>query len=53
MPKAAVVSAVVAAIVTAAAFVLNPSPEQHRMTIKETIAERSRLAGAFFLAAFF
>jgi hypothetical protein len=46
MAKTAIVSAVVAAAVTAAAFGLNPSPEQHRTRIKEAIAERSPLAGA-------
>ena len=45
MAKATVVSAVVAAAVTAAAFLLNPSPEQHRTRIKEAIAERNQLAG--------
>lgn len=51
MAKAVVVSAVMAAAVTAAAFVLNPSPEQHRAKIKEAIAERSPLAGALGLGA--
>jgi hypothetical protein len=43
--KATVVSALVAAAVTAAAFLLNPSAEQHRVKIKAAIAERSPLAG--------
>ena len=51
MPKATVVSAALAAAVTAAAFVLNPSPEQHRTKIKEAIAERSPLAGALGIGA--
>lgn len=51
MTKPAVVSAVVAAAVTAAAFLLNPSPEQHRTRIKEAIAERSPLAGALGIGA--
>jgi hypothetical protein len=51
MTKAAVVSAVVAAAVTAAAFLLNPTPEQHRTRIKEAIAERSPLAGALGIGA--
>lgn len=51
MVKAAVISAVVAAAVTAAAFVLNPSPEQHRAKIKEAIAERNPLAGALGIGA--
>ncbi len=46
MSKAPVISAVVAGAVVAAAFVSNPSPEQHRARIKEAIAERSPLAGA-------
>lgn len=51
MAKAAVVSAVVAAAVTAAGFLLNPSPEQHRARIKEAIAERSPIAGALGIGA--
>ena len=51
MPKAAAVSAVIAAAVTAGAFLLNPSPEQHRTKIKEAIAERSPLAGALGIGA--
>lgn len=51
MPKAATVSALLAAAVTAAAFVLNPSPETHREKIRETIAERSPVAGALGLGA--
>lgn len=46
MAKAIVVSAGLAAAVTAAAFVFNPSPEQHRAKIRAVIAERSPLAGA-------
>jgi hypothetical protein len=52
MAKTAVVSAIVAAAVTAAAFELNPSPEQHRDRIKQAIAERSPLAGALGIGAF-
>jgi hypothetical protein len=51
MPKTGVVSAVVAAAVTAAAFVLNPSADRHRAEIKATVAERSPLAGALGLGA--
>ncbi len=51
MSKAPIVSAVVAAAVTAAAFLLNPSPERHRARIKESIAERSPLAGALGMGA--
>ena len=46
MVKTVVVSAGVAAAVTAAAFLLNPSPEQHRAKIKAVISERSPIAGA-------
>ena len=46
MPKTAVVAAV-----TTAAFVFNPSPEQHRAEIRETIAERSPIAGALGVGA--
>ena len=45
------VSAVVAAAVVAAAFVLNPSPERHREKIKQAIAERSPLAGLLGIGA--
>ncbi len=51
MTKAAITSAVVASAVTAAAFLFNPSPEQHRARIKEVIAERSPLAGAVGIGA--
>jgi hypothetical protein len=51
MPKTAVISAIVAAAVTAAAVALNPSPERHRLKIKEAIAERSPLAGALGIGA--
>ena len=51
MAKAVVVSAVLAAAATAAAFLLNPSPEQHRAKIREAVAERSPLAGALGVGA--
>ncbi len=51
MARSALVSAVLAAGLTAAAFVFNPSPEQHRDKIKEAIAERSPLAGALGIGA--
>lgn len=51
MTKPATVSAIVAAALTAAAFLLNPSPEKHRAKIKEAIAERSPLAGALGVGA--
>jgi hypothetical protein len=51
MTRAAIVSAVVASAVTAAAFVFNPSPEQHRARIKEAIAKRSPLEAAVGIGA--
>jgi len=51
MSKSPLVSAVVAAVVVAAAFVLNPSPEKHREKIKEAVSERSPLAGVLGLGA--
>lgn len=51
MAKTALISAALAAAVTAAAFLLNPSPEQHREKIKAAIAERSPLAGALGIGA--
>ena len=51
MARTAIVSAVVAAAVTAAAFLLNPSPERHREKIKQAIAERSPIAGALGIGA--
>lgn len=44
-------SAVVAAAVTAAAFLLNPSPDKHHARIEAAIAERSPLSGALGLGA--
>ena len=46
MPKQAIMSFAAGAAVLGLALVLNPSPEAHRETIKETIAESSPLAGA-------
>ena len=51
MAKTALVSAIAATAVTAAAFLLNPSPEQHRARIKEAIAQRSPIAGVLGLGA--
>ena len=51
MPKPAVVSAIVSAVVVALAFVLNPSAERHRAEIREAIAERSPIAGVFGVGA--
>jgi hypothetical protein len=46
MAKSTIVSAIVSGGLVALAFVLNPTPEQHRARIKEAIAERSPVAGA-------
>jgi hypothetical protein len=45
------VSLAVAAAVVVLAFVLNPSPERHRLKIKEAISERNPVAGALGLGA--
>lgn len=49
--KGAIVAAVVAASVTAAGFLLNPSPERHRDRIRAAVEERSPLAGALGVGA--
>lgn len=49
--NSALLSAGVAAAVTAAAFVLNPSPDRHRARIQAAVAERSPLSGALGLGA--
>jgi hypothetical protein len=51
MARSAVVSAVIAAAITAAAFVFNPTPEQHRASIKSAVAERSPLASILGVGA--
>lgn len=51
MSRSAVLSAVIASAVTAAAFLLNPSHEQHREKIAQVIAERSPLAGTLGIGA--
>lgn len=51
MTRSAVIAALATGIAVALAFVLNPSPEQHRAKIKHAIAERSPLAGALGLGA--
>jgi hypothetical protein len=51
MAKPFIVPAAVGAAVMAAAFLLNPSPERHRAKIKETIAERSPVAGMLGMGA--
>jgi hypothetical protein len=42
---------VIAAAVVAAAFALNPSPDRHRVKIKEAMAERSSLARVLSLGS--
>ena len=44
--KPSAISLAALPIVLVLAFVLNPSPERHRATIKETIADRSPMARA-------
>ena len=51
MTQTTVVSAIVGAAVIGAAFLLNPSPDQHREQIKQAIAERSPVAGVLGLGA--
>ena len=51
MAKAVFSTAVVTAAVTAAAFLLNPSAEQHRAKIREAVAQRSPIAGALGIGA--
>jgi TRAP-type C4-dicarboxylate transport system permease small subunit len=41
----------VLAVLVVAAFVLNPSSEQHRRKIREAVADRSPIAGALGLGA--
>lgn len=43
--------ALTGAALVAAAFVFNPSPEQHRAQIRAAVAERSPLAGALGIGA--
>lgn len=51
MTRKNLISALVGAALVAAAFVLNPSPEQHRAQIRAAVAERSPLAGALGIGA--
>ncbi|MEZ5646494.1 MAG: hypothetical protein R3E99_15265 [Burkholderiaceae bacterium] len=51
MARSTVMTAIVAAAVTAAAFVLNPSPAQHREKIRAAVSERNPLAGALGVGA--
>ena len=43
---------VITAAVVAAAFVFNPSPERHRLKVKEAMAERSTIARVLSLGSF-
>ena len=49
--RSVLLAVVVASAATAAAFLLNPSPDRHRERIAATVAERSPLAGALGLGA--
>ncbi|MFH1871564.1 MAG: hypothetical protein ABIK82_04955 [Pseudomonadota bacterium] len=51
MPKNIVVSTIVALIVVALAFALNPSPEKHREEIRKAVGERSPIAAVLGLGA--
>ena len=51
MSKTPVVPLLAAVVVVALAFALNPSPERHRLKIKEAIAERNPVARALGLGA--
>lgn len=51
MRKTSLFAVLVAAAALLLAFVLNPSPERHRETLKEAIAQRSPVAGALGLGA--
>ena len=49
--RTTIVPIVVVAAIVAAAFALNPSPERHRLEIKEAMAERSTLARVLSLGS--
>lgn len=51
MPKISLVSVAIGGALVAAAFVFNPSPEQHRSEIRQAVAERSQLAGLLGIGA--
>jgi hypothetical protein len=51
MSNRTVKSLALAVAILAAALVLNPSPERHRTRIKDTVAERSPMAGALGLGS--
>jgi len=45
MQKKAFLYPIIGALAVVLGFALNPSPERHRATIKDAIAERSPMAG--------
>lgn len=51
MTNKIIVPTIIIAAIIAAAVGLNPSPEKHRTKIRESIAERSPLAGALGIGA--
>jgi hypothetical protein len=51
MPTRFLKPAVAIAVILVLAVVLNPSPKQHRVKIKEAVAERSPLAGTLGVGA--
>lgn len=51
MSKTPIVPLAVAGAVLVLSFVLNPSPERHRLKIKEAVSERSPVAGALGFGA--
>ena len=50
-PRSTLAPIVITAAVVAAAFVFNPSPERHRLKIKEAVAERSAVARVLSLGS--
>lgn len=50
--RSTLVPIVVTAAVVAAAFVFNPSPDRHRLKIKEAMAQRSTVARVLSLGTF-
>lgn len=51
MKKGLMIPVLIAVLLLVLAFVLNPSPEQHRAKIKAEVSNRSLLAGALGLGA--
>lgn len=51
MSRSSLVAVIVALAIVVLAFILNPSPEKHRVKIKEAIAERSPIAGVLGVGA--